>query len=709
MNSIRLNGVSTHNLKNIDIEIYKNKITAIYGRSGAGKSSLAFSSLYKLCSDEFDALENGYGENHEYEIESYAGIIPAIAIAQSNNNNNPRSTLYSYLNIPQTLSFLAKKNSKHIPSFKFLKINKPDNECPVCKGLGEISSINSNAIINENLSIEEKPFSIWRTGTFSGLYHNLLLSYCQLENINISISYKNLSETVKRKILYGVSESRLAFKFKYKGSTRQRRAYYEGVMIFAQRLVGQKSLVNSTIKNTCTECHGSRVNLNYYSKNNIRVLGFDMLEFMTLSFSDILERISSIPETDEIKKILQSICEMDLGYLNFSRSIPSLSGGELQKLRFSRLLISNISGILLVIDEISAQINREDFSKIYEKIIKLSLNNTIVLIEHSSYFIDNADYKIHIGIEAGDKGGYICPSEYISPIKMDLKRRKTNDFIEFKAITKNNVINQEFKIPRGCLTVLTGPSGSGKSSIAKVIEENENAIYVSQKTSNFSGRSVLASTIKINTLIAEYYSKETNLEPKNFLLSKEAGCKSCDGTGIIRYERGYDKDIYLTCPTCEGSLFDKKSEGVELKVNGLNIVEFYDKEIKELHSLLEKSDIPFHKNIETMVSLGLGHLKLNRKTQTLSGGELRRIKLCEHLSRKKETKKILIVDEPVAGLDPETASKVAEYIYKKTPLFNSVIIIEHRQEIIDLADYEIKIGPSAGILGGKILSQNFLE
>lgn len=707
INKITLNGVSTHNLKNIDVEIFKNKITTIYGRSGAGKSSLAFSSLYKLCSDEFDALENGYGENYEYKIDSYFGIIPAIAISQSNKNNNPRSTLYSFLNISQILSFLAKSNSKYIPDFKYLKINRVDNECSTCKGLGEITLVDLNHIINENLSIEEKPFSIWKSGTFSGLYHNLLLSYCQSENINTTIPFKYLSEIERKKILYGVTESRLAFKFKYKGSIRQRRAFYEGVMISAQNMIGRKSLGNAKFKEICPECHGSRININSYK--NIKILGLDVLEFLTYPFSEILEKISNISENDEIIRVVKSICDMGLGYLNFSRSIPSLSGGELQKLRFSRLLNSNISGILLVIDEISSQINNDEFPRIFNKIKNLSLNNTVVLIEHSYYFIEKADYKIHIGIDAGEKGGYICRDEKILPIKKNVQQRKTSNFIHFKSISKNNVINQDIKLPKGCLTVLTGPSGSGKSSIAKVIEERENAIYISQKNSNFSGRSVLASSIKMNTLIADYYSKNTNIESKYFLLSKDAGCKNCDGTGIVKYERGYEKDIYLTCPVCEGDLFDKKSEFVELKVNGLNIIQFYNKELKELYLLLNKIDTPFSNILDTMVSLGLGHLQLKRKTQTLSGGELRRVKLCEHLSRKKETKKILIIDEPVAGLDPETASKIAEYIYKKVPLFNAVVLIEHRQEIIDFSDYEIKIGPSAGILGGKVLSQKFLD
>ncbi|QPI42540.1 MULTISPECIES: ATP-binding cassette domain-containing protein [Pectobacterium] len=707
MNYIQLNNIYTHNLKNINVTIYKNKITAIYGRSGAGKSSLVFSSLYQLCNDEFDALENGYSENSGYKIESYSGIIPAVAISQSIKNNNPRSTLYTYLNIAQILSFSAKEKKTLIPDFKYLKTNKPDNECPFCKGLGIIQKIDSISIIDQEKSVSGKPFSIWKTGTFSGLYHNLLLAYCEEENINTEIPFKNLPEPDKRKILFGKTQTRLDFKFKYKGVTRKRRAYYEGVLISAQNMIRKKSLEDATVREICNECLGSKVNISTY--NRIQVMGINFVNFLTLPFSDLLINLGKLPTETELFRVIKSICDMGLGYLNFSRSVPSLSGGELQKIRFSRLLNSNISGVLLVIDEISSQINSADFPYIFEKIRKLSKNNTVVLVEHSLFFINNADFKIHIGPEAGQKGGYIYEDEEILPIARNKKKRQTDEFFFFPQINKNNVINQEVKIPKKCLTVLTGLSGSGKSSIARAIEEKVNAIYISQKSSSFSGRSVLASTIKVNTLIADYFSKNTGIDHEFFLLSKEAGCKTCAGSGVVKYERGYDKDFYLICPTCDGDLFDKDNEFIEIKVNGLSIVDFYKKEIKELYTFTSNIDTTINKTLETMISLGLGHLQLNRKTQTLSGGELRRVRLCEHLARKKETRKILIIDEPVSGLDPETASIIADFIYHKVSLFGAIILIEHRPEIINYSDYEIKVGPFSGNLGGKVLSQKFLD
>ena len=698
--SIKLIGVSTHNLKNIDIIINKNSVTSIYGRSGAGKSSLAFSTLYKVCRDEFDALESGYTESQDYEIKDYENIIPAVAISQSNKNNNPRSTLYSYLNIPQILSSLIVEYREKIPEYKFLKINRPANECQECSGRGEIPSIELNDIVDNNKSISEKPFSIWEKGTFSDLYHKLLLAYSDIEGIDINTPFKNLSKDEGDKLLCGKSKERLSVSFNYRGASRKRKLFYEGVVLFSENSINKTS-IRTMIE--CPKCLGVKVNIDLYS--DIKIFGVSFLEFLKTPVSILIENLEILNNNNELINTLKSISSLGLGYLNLTRTIPSLSGGELQKLRFSRLLNSNISGVLVVIDEISSQINRNDFEGIFKKIKKLSDNNTIVLIEHSDYFISRSDNTIHIGPKPGKLGGYICPDEKIIPLKSPIIKNTPKDFFHFNGITRHNVINQNINIPKKCLTVLTGVSGSGKTTIAREIEKMKDTLYISQKSSSFNSRSVLASSLNLNKVIASYFSKHTDVDLNNFLLSKEAGCKTCSGIGVIKYSRGYDKDIYITCPTCEGLLFDKTNEYLYLQVNGLTIIDFYSKEVNELSASLKKLNNTLTRTLQTMVGLGLGYLSLNRKTQTLSGGEVNRVKLCDHLSRMKVTSKILIIDEPVSGLDAETASIVAKFIHSKVHLFAAIIIIEHRLEVIELADYMITVGPGAGKLGGEIQSQ----
>ncbi|WP_228129071.1 ATP-binding cassette domain-containing protein [Acinetobacter parvus] len=700
---IKLFGISTHNLKNIDIKIPLNKITTIYGRSGAGKSSLAFSSLYQLCHDEFEALENGFTENSDYIIQYYEGLIPAVAISQKNTNNNPRSTLYSYLNIPQILSTMKAKQYSAIPDFHLLKINKTHNECEHCLGLGEKWELSEDNIIDQSLSLSQKPFYCWKSGSLSDYYHQLLLTYCEQQEIDVYTKFYNLSNSDKHKVLYGESDEKLEFKFKHNNKLKPRKDFYKGVMLHIKDNENLKSIEKYSKKTMCLICHGARINVEAYK--NVNIFNILMQDFLLLSIDELVIKLKEINESRALLRVLDSICEMGMGYLNLARSIPSLSGGELQKLKFSKLLNSNISGVLIVIDEISSQINENDFLKIWMKIQNIIKKNTVVLVEHAQFFIDNADNKIHIGYQAGYDGGKICNYEIIQPFYKISKKNSCNDFIEFINLNKNNVLKQSIKIPKKCLTVFTGPSGSGKSSLAKAIFEQGNAIYISQKNSNYSSRSILSSSIQISILIAEYFAQFTGLDVTYFSPTQDGGCKNCNGIGVVKYERGYEQDLYLTCPVCEGDLFDKYNINVLTKICEKNIIDIYKMEIGSLLNFFNDDRI---KNlINTMVSLGLSHLQLKRKTQTLSGGELRRVKLCESLSRQRVSKKILIIDEPAAGLDPETASKVVSFIYNKVHMFESIILIEHRPEVIKYADYEVTIGPGSGRDGGKVLKNYF--
>ena len=328
----------------------------------------------------------------------------------------------------------------------------------------------------------------------------------------------------------------------------------------------------------------------------------------------------------------------------------------------------------------------------------------------SQFFINNADEKIHIGKYPGSRGGFICEDEIIG-INKHLPSKSSQvkypqEFLRFDHLNKNNVINQSVKIPKKNITVFTGISGSGKTSIAKIIEERTNAIYISQKNANYSSRSILASSLKLSERIAQYFSKHTGIPEDEFLLYKNAGCTECKGTGIVKYERGFESDLYLTCQICDGDLFNYSDLLLNSRVNNRNIIEVYKEEIINLMDYFYDDNI--NKVLNTIMELGLSHLNLGRKTQTLSGGEVRRIKLCENFSRQKQTTKILIIDEPTSGLDAETADKVMHLIQCNKELFQAIIIIEHREEILRYCDFEIKIGPFSGIHGGNVLSQDWL-
>lgn len=704
-NDIILHGVTTHNLKNIDVTIPKNQLTVIYGRSGAGKTSLAFSSLYQLCKDEFDALEQGYFENNDYQIKSYKNLIPAVAVTQKNTNNNPKSTLYSFLNIAYVLqAIVAKSNTKDV--FSLLKINKIENTCEHCNGLGEVFEFQIEAAIDRQKTILENPFSIWKHSKSDDYYYQLLLSFCAFRQIDINIPFGQLPQKIQHELIYYHGQDKLSFKAKYSGKSKQRRDSYQGLSIFAKNNSKLTAIQNHIKRSACPTCLGSRINPAKYQ--SAKIGDMPLIDFLIKPFDELVKILPNQPEFDYLKSIICQLCELKLGYLNFTRSIPSLSGGELQKIKFSKLLNSNISGVLIVIDEISSQLSSEYYPIILNYLRKLSKNNTIVLVEHSNFFINHADNKIHIGLLAGRQGGYICNDEEILPVaNLPNKMIANNGFLDIPNINKHNVKNQHLRIPLKALTLFKGISGSGKSSIAKFIEENYDAIYISQKTANYSTRSTLANTLKCQEHIAQIFANHTNLSKELFLPNKDGGCLECRGLGVIKYERSFDKDIVITCPTCRGYLFDLNAPHISNKIKSLSIIDIYQLEINECYKFLQSLggvNKSLLTTLNVLISLGLGHLQLSRKTQTLSGGELRRIRLCEHLAKQRESKKILIIDEPIAGLDPETASKISHFIKSRIDLYAAVIVIEHREEIMPFCDFIVEIGPFAGVLGGKIVS-----
>lgn len=700
MKKMIFESIETHNLKKIDIEIPLNKITALYGRSGAGKSSLAFSTIHQLCKDEFDAIENGFVNESEYVLSNYNGLIPSVAIEQRNTNNNPRSTIYSYLNISQALLALKNNFYDEIPEHRHLKTNKVTTECSACHGRGETFELDLVKVIEEHSPLHKGPFICWKRGELSDYYLQLLLAYCENKGIDTSLSFYSLPSHQQNLLLHNNSNEILHFKYRHKGKIKNKKATYIGVMKYIENIRTGKASSNYENAKTCNICHGSRINRTI-SKLNVLGLNFDDLLLMPIS--DLCIKLHQRIDGTPFYNILSSINDMGLGYLNLSRSIPSLSGGELQKLIFSKLLTSNITGILIVIDEISSQINKQDFPLIKKKLLDLAKRNTLLLVEHSQELIDIADTKYHIGKFPGALGGNICEHEVISPMENSNKKNSISGFYDFHSINSNNIVNQHVRIPIKAVTVITGPSGSGKTSLVKEISVKMKSIYISQKTPSYSGRSSVATITGLNEHIAQYFSSKTGVDYNYFLPHKKGACSLCEGKGLIKIERGYEKDIYITCNRCNGLLFDPEINELNVSINGVNIIETYNSELSNLSFLFESNQI---KNIlTTLNSLGLSHLKLNRKTQSLSGGEMRRIKLCESLTRTKQIDRILIIDEPTAGLDPETSSQVLNYIYEKASLFNSVIIIEHAEEALNFADYRIDIGPGSGKLGGKILMQ----
>ena len=539
------------------------------------------------------------------------------------------------------------------------------------------------------------------------------MAHCSAVGINTDKKFFDLKKKEQRELLFNTSSEPYSIRFKFSGKSRQKKLQYIGIIkeITDSLSSGKASLVKPYLvychKSICPDCNGSRVNSTVYQNEYVDKIPF--IKFLTLSIDEIIEKLAcSIVSSSASKKrligLLKTISSIGLGYLNLSRSIPSLSGGELQKLNFSKLLNSNLSNILVVIDEISSQVHVSDYKKIATGINKIkSRNNTIVLVEHNDFFVSFSDKKIFIGREAGKSGGYII-SPTTSSLDYPSGSSEPQEVLTFDNISKNNVKNISIEVPRCCITAIVGKSGAGKSSIADYISDNFESIeYISQKNIKGNVRSSVASFLELNKPIAVWFSDYFNNSYEMFFPAPgyPAACPNCNGNGAIKVERDYNSFIEICCDLCNGNLFSDQANSFvynDLTISGLYSLTF--NEIEKTFNKISKLNI----FIAAAINLGLGHLSLSRKTTSLSGGELKRLKLLKSIV-KKRARHHLIIDEPGAGLDDITASKVMKYISSIKSMYDCIIVIDHKPSIFMYSDHLIEIGPDSGLNGGKVIFQ----
>lgn len=707
-------GIETNNLKNISVDISKHKITAIAGVSGGGKSSLAYDTVHSICHQTFKSIESGYFEDAQYIVSSYKGIIPSIGIKQINSNTNPRSTLYSYLNIASILSSIKNKKIIDIP-FERLKLNSPHNECSKCSGSGVLLSPSISLLIDSEKKIKDNPILPWKTTT-SNKFEKLLSIACEQEKIDVNKRFFELSRKHQDYLLNGTSKEKYSFSFKINGKYRKRELPFTGVIKEMEQSLSSSSKSEFIKANkycsseACKYCLGTRLDAISYSNLYIGKISF--IDFISNDIDSVLKEIKKIrvksPALEKLKDIFSSISDIGLGYLSLARPIPTLSGGELQKLNFSQLVQSDITNILIVIDEISSQVHTSDYQKIFEGIQKIKeRGNTILLVEHSSYFIRKSDVVIEVGPLPGKDGGHLIgPYNYWIPTQ-DLLEKKAIDFDYFliSNINKNNVIGLDIEIPIGGTVGIVGKSGAGKSSLAKYINENyKNSEYISQSNISNNVRSTVSTYLDINKILIKLFSDkfDKDAEVFSYVSGASGACSRCDGKGVVRYERSFEKSIDTKCDQCDGLLFSEISS--DFKLNSTNISELYNTELKLLPDLLDNLPKKLLKLIDIANNLGLSHLSLNRKTSTLSGGEQKRLKLLSsYLKNVKD--KILIIDEPGSGLDDWTSSKVSKFIDSQKSRYFSTVIIDHKPSVFLHMDHIIEIGPGPGDKGGKAVYQ----
>ncbi|MBK8624087.1 MAG: excinuclease ABC subunit UvrA [Saprospiraceae bacterium] len=636
------------------------------------------------------------------------------------------------------------------PTHQLFNYNNPYGACPKCEGYGKMLGIDPDKVIpDESLSIYQEAVACWR-GEKGKLWQNQLIIHADKFDFPIHKPYKDLTESQKELLWTG-------------------NKYFEGIdAFFAELEEGAYKIQNRVMlsryrgKTVCNACKGGRLRkeasyVKVGDKNISQLINIPiddlLLFFGSLTLSEHDQKIADRILT-EVKNRLGTMIEIGLGYLTLDRLAATLSGGETQRINLTRTLGSNLTNSLYILDEPSVGLHPKDTEKLVAVLKRLrNLGNTVVVIEHEEAVIRNADYIVDIGPEAGVHGGHLVfagpyttfidgkqknlTSEYLTGIRKiqyPEQKRKIQQKIYIKGARQHNLKNIDVTIPLQAMTVVTGVSGSGKTSLVKHIlypslkmmindpvaispgkhdqisgdTKNIKMVeMVSQSPIGKSSRSNPVTYVKAYDDIRKLYSdqqasKIKGYEPKHFSFNVEGGrCENCKGEGYLTVEMQFLADVTLLCEECNGHRF--KKEVLEVTYQDKNIYEVLDMTIEEsLEFFKNKKNILAR--LQPLFDVGLGYIKLGQSSSTLSGGEAQRVKLASFLTKEFLSKNIFFIfDEPTTGLHFHDINKLMDAFNSLVENGHTVLIVEHNMDVIRAADWVIDLGPTGGKDGGHLL------
>ncbi len=699
-------GIKTNNLKNISFDLPHNKITLLMGDSGSGKSSLAIETIHKISFNELSQLMNLSEEPTNYSIDEYINILPSIAFIQNNYNKNPRSTIATYFKID--IFFKKIFSYKNKVQSRLFQFNKFDTACKKCLGTGIEYVPDIRKIVDYEKEIKNIPFKNWQP-TYKDLYSQILVLFCNDNNINAETKFGNLDLESQNKLLYGISDKKYKINYKLQGKKRVKTTQYIGPIQELKEIIKPKDKEKKYYsQKVCSKCKGFRFSENVltykvYKKNIGEIYSFQIDELITWITSHKKSWQQSNVEQiafNQILKFLNKMVDVKLEYLNLNRSIPSLSGGELQRLRFAKAINSQFNNFLYIFDEPSSGLHPSELNNIINAIKQIKdKNNTILIIEHNEVFKEISDDTVILG---GKKGGELV-QDYNSKEKEIIKYFffKSNNNILIYNESYNNIHNLNIEVPTDSLIAICGKSGSGKTSFAKFILPKycKNPTYLDQSPVNGNKYSILATYLAIFDEIKKLFAQENKVDIDyfSFYHTSIGKCTTCKGTGTLKDEV---ENINIVCPSCKGTRFSKKT--LQYKINNMNIYEYLSLSINELITIVPAKLKKTKRVLEFLQHINLGYISLFREITTLSGGESQRIKLASTFF-KYQKNRTFILDEPFRGLDINSKYKLINFLYSIIQKGNTIFFIEHDVLAIKYSSYVIEFGPNSGINGGKVL------
>ncbi|OUM68633.1 hypothetical protein PIROE2DRAFT_3624 [Piromyces sp. E2] len=725
--NIEIKDAYENNLKHIDITIPKGKLVVFSGVSGSGKSSLVFDTVAVESSRQWQAsyplyLRNKMPHYERPKVESIKNLTPSIVVDQKTFGASSRSSVGTAIDVAPLIRLLfsrvGKPSAGGAMSYSF---NHPSGMCQECTGLGESLVLDDEILFDKDLSLKEGAIKF---SQFSNGWQTYLFQRNPL--LNPTKKLKNYSEKEWKVLKYG-SDKPIKIEYISNNNGRVSEVAYEGVIPRFNRLYLKRDItklrksLQDEIKSLvcqgpCTACGGTGLNPKALKS---KINGYNIMDYTNMSVYDLLNTLKEVKSavgasiSKQIIYILEKMIEVGLGYLSMSRKTDTLSGGEIQRIKMVRNLGSSLTNITYIFDEPTSGLHPFDAERIGKLLINLRNNhNNVLVVEHSKQMFALADYIIELGPEAGTRGGKIVYEGTLenmkrknTPTALALQERVElneeplpwEETFTIREATLHNLKNITVDIPKGVLTAITGVAGSGKSSLCDVfLKRYPGVISINQKPIGISVRSNPATYTGIMDDIRKEFAKANNVSASLFSFNSKGGCETCKGKGHIVYDMAYADAVKVICEDCHGHRYNRKA--LSYKYHGKNIEEVLELTIEDSISFFHQDRI--RKPVQCLIDVGLGYLTLGQSTSTMSGGEIQRLKLASELHKEGE---VFLLDEPSTGLHIKDIKNLLSLLKKIVRQDNTVIIIDHRLEMIAQADYIIDLGPNGGSEGGEVI------
>jgi excinuclease ABC subunit A len=805
---VHVRGAREHNLKNVDLDIPRDSLVVFTGVSGSGKSSLAFGTLYAEAQRRYLESVAPYARRlfdqmGVPDVDDIIGLPPAVALQQQRGAPTSRSSVGSVTTLSNLVRMLYSRAGTYPPNQEMLYAehfspNTPEGACPQCHGLGRVYEVTEESMVPDpSLTIRERAVAAWPTAWHGQNLRDILTTL----GYDVDVPWRDLPKKTRDWILfteeqpqvpvyagYDLAEVKRALKRKeepsYMGTFSGAKRYVLHTFANTQSALIRKRVAQYMISTDCPTCGGKRLRRESLS---VTFAGYDIAEISRLPMSKLAKILSPYTEgkgTDEKKSAkdhpekavvmeriacdlverLTVLLDLGLGYLALDRSTPTLSPGELQRLRLATQVRSNLFGVVYVLDEPSAGLHPADTVSLLNALEQLKRSgNSLFVVEHDLDVIRHADWIVDVGPAAGQYGGHILYSgepEGLKRIEGSETRkylfaeagvaartpRAPHGWLKLSGVARNNLHNLDVDFPLGVLTTVTGVSGSGKSSLVsqalvelvgehlghEVIAEEDDVEELERGATVPSGGRIVAGMEAIRRLVrvdqkpigrtprsnlatytglfdhvrklfaATKMARSRHYDAGRFSFNVAKGrCETCEGEGFVMVELLFLASVYSPCPTCHGTRYNAKT--LEVTYRDRNIAQVLGLTVDEAAAFFEKEPQVL-RSLEVLREVGLGYLRLGQPATELSGGEAQRIKLATELQRIQRGSTLYVLDEPTTGLHPSDVLRLMMQLERLVEAGNTVILVEHEMSVVAGSDWVIDIGPGAGEEGGELVA-----